>query len=356
MRNRSPANSADSSPPVPARTSRKRLRSSFGSFGSSAFCSSASSRSIAARALLQLLVGIAFIEASAPSRARRRRRARPARYCWNSATTAETSACSRDRRLNCSMSWVAFSAASRRVQVLEPPDHAVELGAQPRVHWPCFSAGEHLGKRLRRRMQQLVGQGLRKRFQHLGRILAARERLERALELVAARRARPRSRSARISGTPSRSRIQCMNWPTWVSMIASACSSAERRESRLALTMPARSSTRVEEHVVELAGFRLDVARHREVDHEHRPAAARAQARARPGPCRGSAATTRCRTPRCRARAGARPASAARCARALKRRGQALRALERAVGDRDARRRLRREVRGARARSSRRRR
>ena len=42
MRNRSPANSADSSPPVPARISRKMLRSSLGSFGSSCFCSSAS--------------------------------------------------------------------------------------------------------------------------------------------------------------------------------------------------------------------------------------------------------------------------------------------------------------------------
>ena len=43
MRNRSPANSADSSPPVPARISRKTLRSSFGSFGSSIACSSPSS-------------------------------------------------------------------------------------------------------------------------------------------------------------------------------------------------------------------------------------------------------------------------------------------------------------------------
>jgi hypothetical protein len=33
----------------------------------------------------------------------------------------------------------------------------------------------------------------------------------------------------------------------------------------------------VEEHVVELGDLRLDVARHREVDHEHRPPAARAQ-------------------------------------------------------------------------------
>jgi hypothetical protein len=43
MRSRSPANSADSSPPVPARISRKMLRSSLASFGSSIFCSSISS-------------------------------------------------------------------------------------------------------------------------------------------------------------------------------------------------------------------------------------------------------------------------------------------------------------------------
>jgi hypothetical protein len=45
MRARSPANSADSSPPVPARISRKALRSSSGSRGSSAACSSPCRRS-----------------------------------------------------------------------------------------------------------------------------------------------------------------------------------------------------------------------------------------------------------------------------------------------------------------------
>ena len=39
-----------------------------------------------------------------------------------------------------------------------------------------------------------------------------------------------------------RSCIQCMNCPTWVSMIASACPIAERRASRLPCTMPCRSS------------------------------------------------------------------------------------------------------------------
>src|SRR5438105_1396040 len=43
MRKRSAEKSADSSPPVPARISRKMLRSSLGSFGRSFRCSSASS-------------------------------------------------------------------------------------------------------------------------------------------------------------------------------------------------------------------------------------------------------------------------------------------------------------------------
>src|SRR5258708_4310879 len=51
------------------------------------------------------------------------------------------------------------------------------------------------------------------------------------------------SRSARMSGTFSRTCIQRMNRLTCMSMIASACSTAERRESRFADTIPARSST-----------------------------------------------------------------------------------------------------------------
>src|SRR6185369_14985743 len=43
MRSRSPANSADSSPPVPARISMKVLRASSGSLGSSMRCNSSSS-------------------------------------------------------------------------------------------------------------------------------------------------------------------------------------------------------------------------------------------------------------------------------------------------------------------------
>ena len=53
-----PANSADSSPPVPARISRNTLRSSLGSFGSSIACNSPSSAPIRASAARALLLGV----------------------------------------------------------------------------------------------------------------------------------------------------------------------------------------------------------------------------------------------------------------------------------------------------------
>src|SRR5213596_2945213 len=65
MRNRSAAKRADSSPPAPARISRKILRSSFGSLGSSAFCRSASSFSMLPRAALSSSSANDLIAASA---------------------------------------------------------------------------------------------------------------------------------------------------------------------------------------------------------------------------------------------------------------------------------------------------
>ena len=81
MRARSPANSADSSPPVPARISRKALRSSSGSRGSSAACSSACRRChVGLRRRRSPRCAISAISGSlgAASRARRRGRARAA--------------------------------------------------------------------------------------------------------------------------------------------------------------------------------------------------------------------------------------------------------------------------------------
>ena len=56
MRNRSPAKIAASSPPVPARTSRKMLLSSCGSFGTSRRCSSSSSAASRGASSLELLL------------------------------------------------------------------------------------------------------------------------------------------------------------------------------------------------------------------------------------------------------------------------------------------------------------
>ena len=97
MRNRSPANSEASSPPVPARISRMTLRSSIASLGRSArriCCSSASRLASQLRA-----------SPRSPSRASRRR--------------------SRDRR--CSASRSASSARDRAIG-LDRLDHRRELG------------------------------------------------------------------------------------------------------------------------------------------------------------------------------------------------------------------------------------
>src|SRR5688572_23635310 len=112
------------------------------------------------------------------------------RNSWKRVTTADTSAYSRDRRLNCSMSLVASSAASMAFNSPSRPAMLSSLvrkrGFTAAGSLALFQPGEHLGKRLRRTMHQLVGQGLREGFHDFGRILAARERLEGVLEFPAA--------------------------------------------------------------------------------------------------------------------------------------------------------------------------
>src|SRR4051812_8877629 len=56
-----------------------------------------------------------------------------------------------------------------------------------------------------------------------------RASIRRARSSSSRRASSARPRNARISGTLSRTCIQCMNWPTWVSMITSAWATAERR-------------------------------------------------------------------------------------------------------------------------------
>ena len=97
MRIRSPANKADSSPPVPARISTNALRSSSGSLGNNKRCSSSSSRSKSACASLTSSLAISCMSrmslslsiscASAKSFSRFKNKA-------NSEATRLTSACS----------------------------------------------------------------------------------------------------------------------------------------------------------------------------------------------------------------------------------------------------------------------
>ena len=333
MRNRSPANSADSSPPVPARTSRKMLRSSFGSRGSSACCSSASSRSHRRARRLQLLVGVSPSSRDRrPSRARRRRRARPAGSCRRARRPRRSaSACSRDSLRNCVQVAVAFSAASRRVQLLQPLDQAVELGAQ-RGFIQCDaeqprerSASARRPRRSPRRApasgacRSLLVRRLRQRFQHL----ASDPRRARAA-LSARSSSCRRARSACVAQRADQRHRLAQPHPVheMADLVVDdrlGLRDRERRASRLRAARSRQVVDRVEEHVVELADLGLDVARHREVDHEHRPAAARLQRALDQALAEDRQRGSRCRTPRCRARAAARRASRSSIARALKR-------------------------------------
>ena len=174
------------------------------------------------------------------------------------------------------MSLVAFSAASRAFKLPKPPDHAVELGAQPRVHWPCFSRASISESAWVGPCISLLVRVCDRASSTCGRILTARERLERLLELVAARRVgllaqRADQRHAFAQPHPMHELADLA--------VDDRFGLLERRAARVEIGADdARQVVeRVEEHVVELARFLLDVARHREVDHEHRPAAARAQ-------------------------------------------------------------------------------
>src|SRR5579883_3036540 len=106
MRNRSPANSAASSPPVPARISRNRLPSSWGSLGMSRRCSSSSSapRRGASSSSSSGMSSSRAVAASSSSARKPRKRA----------TTGASLAYSIDRSRNCSCRAITSGCASRR--------------------------------------------------------------------------------------------------------------------------------------------------------------------------------------------------------------------------------------------------
>ena len=78
-----------------------------------------------------------------------------------------------------------------------------------------------------------------------------------------------------ISGTTARLSIQCMKDCTRVSMMASACATAAWRFSTPVCTTAPRSSTVYRKTSSRRADFGFDIARHRQIDHEHRLVAAR---------------------------------------------------------------------------------
>ena len=85
------------------------------------------------------------------------------------------------------------------------------------------------------------------------------------------------SRIARIAGTTSRLPSQCMKSVTWFSMITSACATAFCADVEAFARDLAEIVHGIEKDVVERADFRFDVARHREIEHEHRAVLARLQ-------------------------------------------------------------------------------
>src|SRR3989454_6363180 len=139
------------------------------------------------------------------------------------------------------------------VEVLQAPDQAVELGAQRRLHL-MRNRRASVSARARRSspaasFSACVGPCISLLVRACDSDSSTRAASSPRCRSFSARSTSPRracsacSRSARISGTLSRACIQCMNWPTCDSMIASAWSTAERRASRFSDTISARSST-----------------------------------------------------------------------------------------------------------------
>ena len=134
--------------------------------------------------------------------------------------------------------------------------------------------GVQLGQRA---VQHLLRQAARQRLEHRVDVLAAwRAACARARSRARASR-RPARCSAWISGTEPRWSSQCTKLCTPVSMIASACATAAWRFSPADLHQRRQVVDGVEVDVGQARDLGLDVARHRQVDHEHRPVAARLQ-------------------------------------------------------------------------------
>src|SRR5204863_5626296 len=128
----------------------------------------------------------------------------------------------------------------------------------------------------RRRVHQLVDQTLRKRVEYLGGLLAAGKHTQRAIELLA----------ARLIGTAAQ-RADQRHALTRLHPVHELPDLAvdddlglrDRRAARVDVGAHDLSEIvdAVEEHVIELGRFGLDIARYGEVDHENGAAAARAQ-------------------------------------------------------------------------------
>ena len=106
---------------------------------------------------------------------------------------------------------------------------------------------------------------------------------------------------------------------TWFSMITSACATAFCRDVHALARDLAQVVHRVEEDVVELADLALDVARHREIEHQHRAVLARLQRALDQALADDRQRARRASSRRCRARRAAEARSFSAMARPRKR-------------------------------------
>jgi len=148
MRNRLPAKSADSSPPVPARISRKTLRWSLASRGNSSCCSSASIAGSRVRMADTSASASSRISTSASNSRLAASSAWARRQSWYSWTSGPSSACSRDNLRYSARSRIASPCASMRSSSSSRPARCSNFSRiLSFIRW-SVPAGDEYGKRL----------------------------------------------------------------------------------------------------------------------------------------------------------------------------------------------------------------
>ena len=346
MRSKSPENSA-SSPPVPARISRNRLRPSLGSRGNSSSCSAPSSSSILPRLALISSSAMAFMSGSDSISCAVARSSSLRTKAVKASTTGSSSARSRESLRKRSMSDAVSGSASmastsmrrwhRCSSRLRMDDFMMGGTRMEESGWRArgadarrkadaasaanggVAAGEqarHPGKQLlavlafaavqrrQRAMQVFLGQAVGQLLQHgLGRF-AARQHAARALQLGGAH-----ILGGLVQVADDGHHFAGLH-PVHEALDAGFDDGLGLHHGGAArvgagLHQAAQVVHRIQVDVVQAADFGFDIARHGQVDHDHRAVAAAAWP-APPSPARGWAGSWPYRTRSRRIRRGGR--------------------------------------------------